>query len=157
MARREVPEQWLLGPTPPAGRWLMGYRDDGSCPFFEAGQCSIYAQRPRTCRDYDCRIYAAAGLLPEGDRPLIAQRVQAWEFSFPTAGEPQQAQAVRRAVRFVRSHAGLFPPQMRAHSPTAAAVLAVKVYPLFMQPEALPEPEALASLVVDAARHFDDD
>jgi hypothetical protein len=82
LARTQVPEQWLLGPARAGERWLMGFREDGSCPFLSQRCCSIYAGRPQTCRDYDCRIYAAAGLLPDGGRPVIAERVGAWEFGF---------------------------------------------------------------------------
>jgi hypothetical protein len=38
-------------------------RPDGSCVHLdEAGRCSIYAARPKTCRQYDCRIHATCGL-----------------------------------------------------------------------------------------------
>jgi Fe-S-cluster containining protein len=155
VAREQVPEQWLLGATPPDGQWLMGFREDGSCPFMEAGRCTVYAHRPQTCRDYDCRIYAAAGLLPAGDRPLVHERVRAWHFRFESDDELREAEAVRRAAQFIASHAELFPAAMRAHSPTAAAVLAVKAYGLFM-PAAGPlaEPAALAQLVIEAAQAF---
>lgn len=153
-AREQVPEQWLLGPAVPGERWLMGFREDGSCPFMEAGRCSIYADRPRTCRDYDCRIYAASGLLPDGERPVIAGRVSAWEFSFPSEQERRDAAAVRRAAHFIREHQACFPPAMRAGSATAAAVLAVKTYPLFASVDVKP-PAELAQQVVEAARAFD--
>lgn len=40
--------------------------------------CRIYDDRPRTCRTYDCRVFAAAGVVPE--QPLIAERVRRWRF-----------------------------------------------------------------------------
>ncbi len=91
LARSEVPERWLIGSTAAGENWLMGFREDGSCPFLNDCRCSIYSGRPQTCRDYDCRIYAAAGLLPDGDRPIIAERVNAWEFTFSSADEQLQA------------------------------------------------------------------
>src|SRR5512139_2687356 len=42
-ARAEVPEQYLLGQSAQGERWLMGFREDGSCPFMNAGGCGIYA------------------------------------------------------------------------------------------------------------------
>lgn len=156
VAREEVPEQWLLGATPPGEQWLMGFREDGSCPFMQERCCTIYADRPQTCRDYDCRIYAAAGLLPAGERPLIYERVRDWEFRLESDQERRDAVAVRRAAQFISAHHGLFPEAMRAQSPTAAAVLAVKAYPLFAK-EAVPvaDPEGLALRIIEAVRAFD--
>ena len=153
-ARAEVPEQYLLGTMAAGERWMMGFREDGRCPFMIGRQCGIYAERPQTCRDYDCRIYAAAGLLPDGDRTVIEQRVREWEFSFTSDAERTDAEAVHRAAQFIRAHATLFPAGMRAGSATAAAVLAVKVYPLFLTDQTA-EPAQLASSVMELAREFD--
>jgi Fe-S-cluster containining protein len=159
IALARVPDRYL---QLPAGEGLarMGARADGTCPMLEAGQCTIYADRPRTCRDYDCRIYAAAGLKPDGERPVIRQRVEEWHFSYVTVEEQAQATALRRAARFIGEHAALFPPAARAHSATAAAVLAVKVWPLFAgDAEGNTDSSATAALqvqrVLAAARAFD--
>jgi len=154
LARAQVPEQWLLGPARAGERWLMGFREDGSCPFLSERCCSIYAGRPQTCRDYDCRIYTAAGLLPDGERPVIAERVGAWEFGFSSGQESADADAVRRAAQFIRTNQALFPPALRAGSATATAVLAVKTYPLFHGATPV-APEDMVSRVVEAARAFD--
>lgn len=153
LARREVPEQWLIGATPAGGNWLMGFREDGSCPFLRDRCCSIYSGRPQTCRDYDCRIYAAAGLMPDGERPVIADRVRAWEFSFSTGDEHLEADAVRRAAHFIRAHQEHFPAAMRAGSATAAAVLAVKSYEIFLAP--VTTVEDTVHRVIEAVRAFD--
>jgi len=54
----------VLFPAPrlPVGHVLMGYDDNGHCPMLVDGACSIYEHRPRTCRTYDCRAFAASGL-----------------------------------------------------------------------------------------------
>lgn len=156
LAREQVPEQNLIGPARHGEQWLMGFREDGSCPFLEQHRCSIYSDRPQTCRDYDCRIYAAAGFGPDGDRPVIAERVGAWEFSYVNDQDQREAQAVRRAAQFIRAHPGLFPAGMRAGSATAAAVLAVKTYPMFLAADAPHSPEETARRVMDAARIFDE-
>ena len=58
-----IPSRLLVrAPGRPRGHRLLGFAEDGSCPMFTARACSIYAQRPRTCRDYDCRMFAAAGI-----------------------------------------------------------------------------------------------
>ncbi len=138
----------------------MLYREDGTCPMLEAGRCSIYADRPQTCRDYDCRIYAAAGLLPDGERPVIQERVREWRFVFADDGARERASALQRAAQFIRAHAHLFPPAARAHSATAAAVMAVKVHALFIGgPETggseMGVAEERVRAVMAAARHFD--
>lgn len=156
VARDQVPEQWLLGAAVPGERWLMGFREDGSCPFMASGRCGIYADRPQTCRDYDCRIYAAAGLVPAGPRPAIEARVRLWRFDYTAEADRQAQAAVQHAAGFIRQHAGLFPGPMRASSPTAAAVLAVKVYPLFMRyPEGCQDPAVVVERVLEMVRAFD--
>ncbi len=138
----------------------MGFRDDGSCPLLCASGCSIYSDRPQTCRDYDCRIYAAAGLLPDGERPVISQQGAGLALSqCRPAVEQAAAAAVLRAAEFIRDHATLFPAAMRAGSATAAAVLAVKSYGLFEDAELAPGRNESAQQgvlrVIDAARAFD--
>jgi hypothetical protein len=156
VARAQVPEQMLIGAALPGRDWLMGYRDDGSCPFFAACSCSIYAHRPQTCRDYDCRIYAATGLLPDGNRPLIQQRVRSWQFECDSAADRAAAAAVRSSAQFIREHAGLFPPRMRAASATAASVLAVKTYEIFLSAEtAETAPDETVRRVIGSAAAFD--
>jgi uncharacterized protein len=159
VARQQVPERWLIGAAQPGERWLMGFREDGSCPFLEQRSCSIYKGRPQTCRDYDCRIYAAAGLSPDGARPVISERVHAWEFHFTSDQERMEAAAVRRAASFVRAHALQFPEAMRAGSATAVAVLAVKTYELFLDAEewaaGVPSGRPTVQHVIEAARSFD--
>jgi uncharacterized protein len=153
-ARSEVPEQFLLGTQASGERWLMGFREDGRCPFMNQHQCDIYADRPQTCRDYDCRIYAASGLVPDGNRTVIEQRVREWEFSFSSNAERATAEALRNAAQFIRTHAALFPNGTRASSATAAAVLAVKAYPLFLTDQAGSTEERVRR-VIELAREFD--
>lgn len=157
-ALEKVPDRYLQ--LRPGNVARMLFREDGTCPMLESGRCTIYADRPQTCRDYDCRIYAAAGLLPDGSRPVIQERVREWRFSFADAAARGRAAAVRRAAEFIRANAHLFPPEARAHSATAAAVMAVKVHGLFgdeTAPAAADEPAraALAQAVLEAARRFD--
>jgi hypothetical protein len=154
----------LLG-LPADGRLAqMNHRDDGTCPMLEANRCTIYAGRPQTCRDYDCRIYAATGLLPDGNRPVIRERVLEWRFASATEQESAQLAALHRAASFIREHSALFPPTTRARSAAAAAVLAVKTWPLFIGDEATnekgggpedPPPHEQVKRVLQAARAFD--
>lgn len=153
-ALEQVPARYLSLPAG-GGMARMNPRDDGTCPMLEAGKCRIYAQRPQTCRDYDCRIYAAAGLLPDGGRPVIRERVLEWSFEYGDDSARQAAQAVRRAASFILEHAAEFPPAVRAHSAAAAAVLAIKTYESFLDPAHDASPGQHVRDVLHAAAGFD--
>lgn len=157
VALLRVPDRYLQWPAAKGDVARMGYREDGTCPMLVERRCTIYADRPRTCRDYDCRIYAAAGLTPDGDRPVIQERVKEWRFTHAGDAERQREASVRRAAQFIRLHAALFPEALRAHSATAAAVLAVKVHDLFGGETPLDQAAVAARVrqVVDSARAFD--
>jgi hypothetical protein len=163
VALAAVPARYLHLPVD--GRLAhMNYREDGTCPMLEARRCTIYADRPQTCRDYDCRIYAATGLLPDGDRPVIRDRVLEWRFDLPTERDTAQRVALQRAARFISDHAALFPSALRPNSAAAMAVLAVKVWPLFTNDGATnekgdepedPSPDERVKRVLEAAHAFD--
>lgn len=79
-ALERIPAE-LLFPAPglPEGHLLMGHDERGHCPMLVGGACSIYDARPRTCRTYDCRVFAAAGVTPD-DQPDIAAASRRWTF-----------------------------------------------------------------------------
>lgn len=124
----------LLSPAPgldyPHARLLP--RADGTCPMLEHGRCSIYTQRPQTCLDYDCRVFAAAGLLAGAQRPAINARIRAWRFDYEDAAALRAHAAVRAAAAFLRQHAPAFPRNWVPASPSGIAVLAIKAYEPFM-------------------------
>ena len=69
----------LLFPAPrlPRGHVVLGYDERGHCPMLIDNTCSIYEHRPRTCRTYDCRIFAAVGLeIDDDDQVLIARQAR---------------------------------------------------------------------------------
>ena len=70
----------LRFPAPglPKGHLVLPYDERGHCPMLVDGACSIYEHRPRTCRTYDCRVFAITGVMPD-DQPAIAARVAAWD------------------------------------------------------------------------------
>ena len=83
----------LLAPAPgrPPGWKVLGFDQDGRCPMLGESGCTIYEDRPRTCRVYDCRVFAAAGVDP--DQPLVATRARTWVFSGVPAEVPLQARS----------------------------------------------------------------
>ena len=89
----------LLFPAPgaPPGHLLMGYDEHGRCPMLTAAGCSIYEHRPRTCRTYDCRVFTATEITPDGDAAAgIAARVRRWRFTVADDREAAAVAAVRR-------------------------------------------------------------
>jgi uncharacterized protein len=91
------PEVLFPAPGFPAGHVLMGYDDRGHCPMFKDDKCSVYEHRPRTCRTYDCRVFAATDVVPED--PAIAARSSRWRFGYATPDDEQaHAQLRQRAA-----------------------------------------------------------
>ena len=123
--RAHIPAE-LLFPAPgrPKGHVLLGYDERGHCPMLVDSRCSIYDHRPRTCRAYDCRIFAAVGLDVDAEdehKEEIARRSRRWRFGFPTDDDRRRHAAVRAAARSVR-----------ATSVTQLAVRAVEQYEEFL-------------------------
>lgn len=100
-------------PGMPDGHVLLGYDASGRCPLLTDLGCSIYADRPRTCRTYDCRVFPAAGVTP--DKPGIAERVRSWRFTYDDDASLSLHAEVRRAAAQASD----------GSSPTAVAVRAV--------------------------------
>ncbi len=122
----------LLFPAPglPAGHAVMGYDQRGRCPMLaEDGRCGIYDHRPRTCRVYDCRVFAAAGIAADGAE--ITRRARRWTFAYPGRRDREEHDAVRAAARFVRERAGCFPGGA-PRDPARIAVLAVEASDVFL-------------------------
>ena len=123
----------LLFPAPglPPDHLVLGYDQRGRCPMLdEEGRCTIYGHRPLTCRTYDCRVFAAAGI--DADREEITRRARRWRFACPAPRDRDELAAVRAAARFVRDNAAAFPGGQVPDDPGQLAVLAVKVAGVFL-------------------------
>jgi Fe-S-cluster containining protein len=129
-ARSVIPAE-LLFPAPfLPGSHLLPYDARGRCPMLGERGCTIYAERPMTCRTYDCRVFPAAGV--EADKPAIAERAGRWEFEHPTERDLVAHDAVMAAARWLSSHVDLLPEEVRPPHPTALAVLAVQIHEAFL-------------------------
>jgi Fe-S-cluster containining protein len=125
----------LLFPAPglPTGNVLMGYDERGHCPMFVDGGCSIYEDRPRTCRTYDCRVFPATGIeLDDASKALISDRTRRWKFDLPAERDRRQQAAVRAAAAYLREHADELGDGVLARNPTQLAFVAVAVHGLFL-------------------------
>jgi Fe-S-cluster containining protein len=130
---RRIPRA-LQFPAPglPEGNVLLGYDEHGQCPMFVDNRCSIYEHRPRTCRNYDCRVFPAAGFSPdEDDKALITQQAGRWRFDFRTALDRQKQEAVRAAAVFVREQTKSL-PEGKAPNSSSLAMAALKAHRTFL-------------------------
>ncbi len=130
-----IPKKLLFAaPGLPKGHVLLGYFENGRCPMLINDACSIYAHRSLTCRNYDCRIFTAAGISPgETDKVQITQRIRHWKFSYPTRRDRDQHAAVKAAAKFMRERAACFPAGAIPGNVTQLAILAIKVYSVFLK------------------------
>ncbi len=87
-----IPAAWLvLAPGMPLGHQVIGFDADGRCPMLGDSGCTIYDDRPRACRVYDCRVFAAAGIeVDEPEKTAIAQRTRRWVFEYSSEGDRAQ-------------------------------------------------------------------
>lgn len=115
----------LLFPAPgaPRGHVLMGFDERGLCPMLVEDRCSIYDARPRTCRAFDCRVFAATGV-PAERTPLVDAVASTWVFD---DGGQDLLAAARRAAAFLRSRHDLWPNR----SPADTAIAAIGLLELF--------------------------
>ena len=91
----------LLFPAPrlPRGHVLLGYDERGHCPMLVDDRCSVYEHRPRACRTYDCRVFAAAEVELDDNAKADdrARASGAGGSAIPTAPDRAQHDAVRAA------------------------------------------------------------
>lgn len=115
----------LLVPAPgmPRGHVVLGYDDAGRCPMLADDGCSIYEDRPRTCRTYDCRVFVAAGVEP--DAPDIAERTRRWRFRYGSDLDRARHDATRAAAASLDETRGA----------TQRAVRAVQIHRRFLRDE----------------------
>ncbi len=131
-ALARIPRE-LLFPAPglPRGNVVMGYDEAGHCPMLTSERCSIYDCRPLTCRTYDCRVFAAAGIA--ADKPEITARARRWQFGYAGQDDRDRHAAVRAAAAFLQAHADGFPATAALRDPVRVALLAVEVYEVFAE------------------------
>jgi Fe-S-cluster containining protein len=144
----------LLFPAPqmPRGHRVLGYDERGHCPMLVDDRCTIYAHRPRACRAYDCRVFAATGVeLDDETKAEVRARAERWRFRVDTPDARARADAVRAAATFLRRHAADLPAGSVPRNPTQLAALAIEVHEAFLA-SGEPGIETVGSLVTRAGR-----
>jgi len=159
----KIPKE-LMFPAPglPAGNVLLGYNKKGHCPMFIGCKCSIYKYRPETCRTYDCRIFTATGMQPDDDKVLISRQVNRWKFKFENGRDLKEFSAVRAAARFINEHAESFPEGFIPVNSPQRALVAIKVYKVFLdhayenEKETVLKPDQkIIKAVIDSYKNFE--
>lgn len=138
----------------PKGHVLMGYKDDGCCPMLVDNACSIYEFRPQTCREYDCRVFAATGVaVDRATQADVAARVDEWAFQHETESSRAAHESMRDAAAFLQQHADLLPPGSVPSHPVQLAGLALRIYRVFDEARALAQenPSTAPATVIAAA------
>ncbi|MBV8120377.1 MAG: YkgJ family cysteine cluster protein [Alphaproteobacteria bacterium] len=79
--RRHLP--YLLTERDRDGELVLQQRADGACAHLGEHGCTVYEHRPAVCRNFDCRAFAAMGLV-EHCGPN--QRTPDWEFAAREGG-----------------------------------------------------------------------
>ena len=156
-ARARIPPELLVSALGQArGERTMAARLDGTCPMLHGGRCGIYEDRPQTCRDYDCRVFAAVRIDAGGtDKEVINRRVRQWRFSYPTESDRKAHEAVAAVAAFIARKADSFPAHRVPRGPTGVAVLACESYSVFLRPEIHEMGDReIAQAVLDASREF---
>lgn len=155
-ALARIPVKLLVSPAGfPEGHMTLPSLANGACPMLEAGKCTVYDVRPQTCLDYDCRIFAAAGIEAGEGKAVINRRVREWRFSYPDDADQRAHEAVRSAARFIRERSNSFPGRVPT-APMGVAVLAIKAYAVFLDPHVATKHDCeLADAIVAASRAFD--
>ena len=146
VAVEHIPSELLFPAPGRSNQWVMGFDERGHCPMLgeqdsstqqTSGEtryaCSIYAHRPQTCRDFDCRIFPITGTQPEEpETQLIRARTQRWQMHPPEPGSRAATLALGayNAARFLTEH-GHHIGAMAPQTSTQRAVLAVQLAPIF--------------------------
>jgi len=124
-------------------KWALDQSCGDRCPMLVDGACSIYDQRPRTCRRFDCRVFAASAVgLGTGPRAAVNERVWQWRFDYPSELDAACQSAVLAATAFLQRRADLIHPDVAPADATELAKAAVLVYELFLDPNAGAETDA---------------
>jgi hypothetical protein len=151
-----VPPEFLVESSRlPAGQRAMGYDARGHCPMLKNGACTVYALRPQTCRTFDCRVFAAAGIDAGGpDKAPITAQARRWTFTYASDDARRAHAAIRTAAQFMRNDATSFPPGTAPSRPADVAIAALQTYELFLDgvPDDRREREELAHRVLAVRR-----
>lgn len=123
----------VAAPGLPKGHVVLGFDERGHCPMLVDGACSIYEDRPRTCRVYDCRVFAATGIIDTDERRVeIRTRAEQWSFDHSSQADSASYDATRAAAHALNAAGRELDGVPLPSNPTQLAVLAFELQDLFL-------------------------
>lgn len=125
------PELLFVAPMMPNGHVLMGYDERGWCPMLTDDGCTIYDHRPVTCRTFDCRVFPAAGIDADADKPLVQAAASRWDFTYATEQAEVAHLAIKSVAAAVDEGRSFLPDDVVPHNRTQLAVLAIEIHAAF--------------------------
>lgn len=127
---KRIPKNLLsYSPGIPDGAVLLGYDEKGHCTMLKDNSCSIYEDRPQTCRDFDCRIFLATGLdVEEDEKGLIAKRVNDFVFSYENHSDKIHHKRIKETATFLEVNYSEFPENILPDNSTQLAQYAIQHY-----------------------------
>ncbi|MEM8766252.1 MAG: YkgJ family cysteine cluster protein [Pseudomonadota bacterium] len=154
-ARRRIPAELIFpAPAAPAGHGVLPHTEAGACPMFTAAGCSIYQDRPFTCQQYDCRVFAATETADSDPRRAgVMDRVRRWRFDFASEDARQRQQILAAGAAFLRREGERLAVTLPSDV-TQLALLAVRLFPVFeaLQAKLKGADAATREAVADAVR-----
>ncbi len=138
-ARQRIPAELLFAaPGAPAGFQVLGYDQQGRCPMLKETGCAIYADRPLTCRTYDCRIFAATGIAEAApEKADVTARSRRWRFSYRDDASRAQHRLLRLGTRVLLAIQQDEADSALPRTATQLAMLAVQLHEHFQTQAAL--------------------
>ena len=128
-------------------QWALEQSCGGNCPMLVDETCSIYAHRPRACRRFDCRVFAAASITPgSGPRAAVNQQVWRWRFDYPGAADAARQTALLEAAAFLQRRADLIDAEVAPKDTSELAKAAVFVHDIFLQANSQSDQQIAAAL-----------
>ena len=124
-----IPEALLFPAPGEPGVMVMGFNEQGHCPMLVDDRCSIYSNRPQTCRTYDCRLFAGCGTTEDTSRPDVVDAVSHWQFTYAGEDARVQHRALITAADFLHTHRRQLP--QLTDNPLHLALAALKCQHLF--------------------------
>ena len=111
--------------------WTVTKDPSGNCPKLIDGRCSIWSNRPRMCKRFDCRLHALAELDPHAIPASLSERIASWKFSFDREDDVIQQQSFLRAMKFLNANSEIFAARGIESGSIKMASLAVDLRHLF--------------------------
>ncbi len=146
-----IPEELLFPALRlPREHFVMGYDAHVAVPD-AGGRPVLHLPAPAPeCRTYDCRIFAASGLAPDGAAPAcIADQVVRWRFRYGDGAERSRYEAVLLALRHLVENPRTLGDEAGGAGATELSLRAIEVHEQFLRTdEATGAPVAAAPRLV---------